>query len=848
MKGLQEKGVLTHRRALSSLLRATLEDTEPPVNAVLHALVNLIIPLTSPSTQGLVEELIEATASMYGEQEAVSAAQYLVERIRSEALDADRTAWIERIQEGLQQAGISPTQAGVAPVEFEDEDDEAGSKTGPNTLCLSDGRELTPEEARRAIDSVSDFLKLIDKEDTKHSEFFRWDEVAEIAVACAGTPGEIAKLREAITARLQGKRSARLLAQLSDKAHGMGETEQAESLGEEALSQSEPEGWDRRWDGGSRLQAIQSIQEVDEEEGRELAIQQYSQDVTDSLLSFKRLLPQLDEITELLFDEVPDLEIWNLIEDYLVNLYEPVDVEPIPEIEQALTDSPVEDSGLAESATGVSVAVAEYLDHPSYVVGSQAAKASARILLAGSEREEMRQVLEKVPTRSEVSEERLLTVLEAVAEEEFDLLSPFGEVLGRLAESHNLKIRTGAAKLLSRIEEAPPQVFRIQREVSGIYDLELPEISAHRTEELSEDKNTPKILDDPARSLQPFDTNARMIAEEAGLNEDVVLHRAAEHHNRYMQKCRWGVDYEDVGEEELTSFFDDIGLQVSFSKPHIDPSVQAVSHVAAELWDDGRLSPKSARQIVAHLFRQDSSLLLREPERRPHWLPTVGGIPKDDQVRTVPDGWLERTEESLVRLYPQTSDRRIVLGERSRFVYLGIDPRMEERRTSHTVDASETELWREDVTEGNKLPFFPMYKRPAKWYSQGDVPKGHFVVGHNSFDVQTPASHWIALNPTIGRQLGWRLASDRCFRWIDRRGDVVVESVWWRDGYPERYDRNKYCVASEGWLVLASRKAYAQIVEASGRVDRGGLVRRRLGFAGSEGMDSAFKSLSVVEV
>jgi len=848
MKGLQEKGVLTHKRALSSLLHATLKDTEPPVNAVLHALVNLIIPLASPSTQGLVEELIEATASMYGEREAVSAAQYLVERIRSEALDTDRTAWIERIQEGLQRAGVSPTQAGVAPVEVEDESDEAGSPTGPNTLCLSDGRELTPEEARRAVDSVSDFLKLIDKEDTEHSEFFHWEEVAENAVVCAGTPGEIAKLKEAITARLDGKRSARLLSQLSDKAHGMGETEQAESLAEEALSQSEPEGWDRRWDGGSRLQAIQSIQEVDEEKGRELAIQQYSRDVTDSLLSFKRLLPQLDEVTALLFDEVPDLEIWNLIENYLTNLYEPVDVEPIPEIEQALTDSPVEDSGLAEAATGVSVAVAEYLDHPSYVVGSQAGKASARILLAGTEREEMGRALEEVPSRTEVSKERLLTVLEAVAEEDIDLLSPFEEVLRELAESQNLKIRAGAVKLLSRIEGTPPRVHRVQREVSGVYNLELPDISAHRTEKVAESEEGRTVLNDPARFLRPFDTNARMIAEEAGLDEDVVLYRAAELLKQRLQERRWGIEYADEDQQGLTSFFDDVGLRVAFSKPHIAPAAQAISHVAAELWDDGRLDSGSAQQIEASLFRQDSSLLLREPERRPRWLPTIGGIPEDEQIYTVPEGWLEQTDESLARLYSRTSDGRIILGERSRFVYLGTDPGMEERRMSHIVDASETELWREEVTEGNKPPFFSMYKRPAKWYSQGEVPKGHFVVAHSSFDVQTPASRWIALNPTLGRQLGWRLASDKCFRWIDTDGNVAVESVWWRDGNPDRYDRNKHCAVSEGWLVLASREAYSQIVQKSGHLKRGGLVRRKLGIAGSEGMDSAFENLAIVEV
>ena len=73
----------------------------------------------------------------------------------------------------------------------------------------------------------------------------------------------------------------------------------------------------------------------------------------------------------------------------------------------------------------------------------------------------------------------------------------------------------------------------------------------------------------------------------------------------------------------------------------------------------------------------------------------------------------------------------------------------------------------------------------------------------------------------------------------------MVESIWWRDGYPERYDRNKYCTVSEGWLVLATEEAYTQLVQNSDQLSRGGLVRRQLGFAGSEGLNSAKEDLPV---
>jgi hypothetical protein len=470
VKGLQEKGVLTHERAFSSLLRATLEVPEPPVNAVLHALTNLVIPLTSPRTKGLVEALIESVASRYGKDEAITAAQYLVQRVRSEAIATDRETWLKRIEKGLEQIDVSLSRASINAVEFEGENYGNASSSSSEKLYLSDGSKLTLDEARQTVQSVSDFLELIEKEDTERTDFFRWGNVAEKAVGCADSIEDISVLKEAAVGKLNRQKAAKVLAQLSIQARRMREADKADALAEKALSLSEPEGWDRWWDGGSRLEAIQAIQEADPEKGRELAIQQYSEDITDSLLSFKRLLPHLGEIADLLFDEVPVLEIWDLIEDYLNKLYEPVPVGPVPKIEQDFPDSPTEASGRGSAADSVSVAITEYLDHLSFVVAARAVKASAEVLVSGSEAAEMRRALREVAGRNEASTERFLTVLEAVAEEEPDLLPPFKETLQRLEESPSLTIRARAAKLLSRLKGAPVKVAQVQHEIPSLYN------------------------------------------------------------------------------------------------------------------------------------------------------------------------------------------------------------------------------------------------------------------------------------------------------------------------------------------------------------------------------------------
>ena len=86
------------------------------------------------------------------------------------------------------------------------------------------------------------------------------------------------------------------------------------------------------------------------------------------------------------------------------------------------------------------------------------------------------------------------------------------------------------------------------------------------------------------------------------------------------------------------------------------------------------------------------------------------------------------------------------------------------------------------------------------------------VIHHTGIVYDSPGDSWLALNPTIGEQLGWTLSDQGLFAWVDDNGDIMVNSLWWVDGALAQCRRTASREeVGEGWLVLASQEAWSQL-------------------------------------
>ena len=88
---------------------------------------------------------------------------------------------------------------------------------------------------------------------------------------------------------------------------------------------------------------------------------------------------------------------------------------------------------------------------------------------------------------------------------------------------------------------------------------------------------------------------------------------------------------------------------------------------------------------------------------------------------------------------------------------------------------------------------------------------------------------WLALNPSIGFSLGWSLSPEGIFRWIDENGEIMIESIYWKDGPISRQPPKMDDICSNGWLVVASPEAIDKIREVIGEVVRVNAVVRSYG-------------------
>ena len=147
--------------------------------------------------------------------------------------------------------------------------------------------------------------------------------------------------------------------------------------------------------------------------------------------------------------------------------------------------------------------------------------------------------------------------------------------------------------------------------------------------------------------------------------------------------------------------------------------------------------------------------------------------------------------------------------------YSAMDPRnLAQRQLSEDPEAMFERVVRKLVSEYPSL--------------HSDAEISALVLSHSALWVDSPGGAWLALNPAVAFRLGWLISDSGMFRWVNDQGHVMAESVWWMDGCPVLVgDSLPEDEVGEGWIVLVSECALAQIEVAFGPVTRKTAVVRR---------------------
>jgi energy-coupling factor transporter ATP-binding protein EcfA2 len=834
LSDLLEDHIIGHQSGVARILEEALGMKDPPLKEALNISVDLLIALVPGAEPELLERLVSSIGKRLGHKTGLDVARLLAHRVSIYAPYNERSEWHRGITAGLSAIGHkSATVIGLEPSDLEDQNTKSTTELDRN-VHLRNGKSLSLSEVLDQVRTIGDLLALLMAEDKEHTGYFNWAEVTEYLAPQMTSVKDIRNTRDVLVSRWAGDwqketQLSRTLSALSKRCLNLGDRKAAWELAEEGLHYTKPSGWDPYFDGGVKHEILRQLRAIDLDRANKRIVKLFAEDLSERFRSPSRILVHFSDVLALLAEEVPVADIWSEIEAYLDDLFSNLPVTQHPEMEVCF-DTDIVTLGEDTPEFALADLILRYLDHPSYVVAQAAVRACTVALLDGSS--SITGLLAGGMRGTNQLTERALMVLDAVSFRNPAAVDPFKDVLCELMASPNFISRLIACTVYMRLTGTSWKLEIVERETPAIYSLHLPRLAYYNTMESSGSLEGPIAVADPARTLGPLDIELREVANLTGLSEDAVFYRALQHFHSLESEGTWLNESRPLEWNRLSAFLYQVGLRFSTNKPHIRPARQALAYVIGELYDGKYFPQETVPRLSRILIRHDPAFILERPIRRPSYIEPIGSTPHDQtNFIRIPDDWISRASESLEFLKSRSSDDRIIVAEQTQLRYLDEDWPAEERITLIRGTLPE-HIWNDFEPEKGNPPFYRVFKEQTANYLNINAPVDHLIISNNPHDFETPGGWWLALNPAVGHALNWQSVGGGWFRWVDQRGNIVVESIWWQDGPVQSYNPHLREEVGAGWLVLMTEKGFQQVTQWARNLCRGEVVSRRIGFYG----------------
>jgi hypothetical protein len=242
--------------------------------------------------------------------------------------------------------------------------------------------------------------------------------------------------------------------------------------------------------------------------------------------------------------------------------------------------------------------------------------------------------------------------------------------------------------------------------------------------------------------------------------------------------------------------------------------------VIGELVDSGRLKEEHIDQIDWILRFHDPVFFWVKPQIRPEIVVPIG---LQDNAKHDKALWLDSIRETLGLIAFKIGNQSTVLGERTLLKKLEWSTPTETRETVVRKHRSDAII----PLREERILFHRVTGELVSSYSDLSVDSGLIVV-HSPLGYEHSGADWLALNPKIGHILGWQVDKSGLFKWTDQDGKVMVESIWWQDGFTGHHPPLLDDEVAEGWMVVASNDGFQRIKETYGTLERVVRISREL--------------------
>ncbi len=796
-KAFIEERALDFEAGVAAVCSAAVRTPEA-VPATCAVVVHLCLPYTELVRTALARDLGRSVGDM---EDRTLAARFL--SFIKDAIDIDlapdlRAGWWEEVavggrasrhedlfghiqSSGMAIAGLSPSQS-----------DQHASVT------LRNGANLPAAEVRRRGSDKAGLFSLLAT--ITHSRFYDWLSLVR-PLASGVDANEAAQLSAAL--RTVGAR-AKDVQPLWMRLQELGRTDLLETEAKAFVDSGERYGWYRHFDGGSRLTPLQTLAGLDERY-RTLALRTFVTDYLGGARNPKDAARSLDELADLFWANPPTTEIWREICEHVFQLEE--FRAPSARLPPAESKNQDDEAAFTDVLVGImfqalALPLPELRDD-AYRALISAATASACVAAISNG-------IDKLLDSSGEGLLLGLSLLDGVPEPALLASGRMRDRIMSTASSTDAAARSVAMRLLQKLDVQPP--LGSPRALPAVYGMKLPPFATDRTPRnavLLEPGTVLPETSDPLELVGAAQPALDLIARASGIPSRNVIERAVS----LMHSFGSGEPWDAATERALMARCRALGLETAYRRPRAAAALRAASIIVGELLEEGALEEDLAAILVPALVLRDRVLADARPERR---LAGCGlhlfGTKLGPGVSIRPVEWVDAVTDTAALDWPVLwpGDDGEIIG----FDFQAHMPDWGQLKEKRRGAYRSPDVGVEDANQlfGELIPsglLRPAAAYPEVFGARWSLADNHVVQGL-SLRVELGRTRWLAINPLLAADCGWRISPEGLFRWADAEGRTMVESRWWRDG---RLGRGQFHSDSraEGWLVWASPRAAEQL-------------------------------------
>lgn len=580
----------------------------------------------------------------------------------------------------------------------------------------------------------------------------------------------------------------------------------------EYLCESTPSGWARYYDGGTRINACEMLQAIDEEKGRAYTLDLFAQDIPTGF-SYGSM-HYLEEIVPLLTKDVDKKRLWEEEFSYMNRILREDTV-----CEADKPDISPDDSSVCEIMRDWLLYLAKL---PVVCVAER-----AKMLLAHLYDESPVTMVDVLPIDYQ-SERLLLEIGCYLVELQSARLRDFIELAKKGAVSENYQLRVFSAKILRALsEDVPDAPFRA---LPATYSLIFSDSENKPLSWLLGEKHEADVNWRDASSIMSVASYwGGYLAHCTGIDKRTIDYRAVE----LMKKYGDATAANENEDAAIRLHFDSIALRYSYKKAYAGAALDGMLAVAAELKDGGAVK---GRYIDSIFVSRDFKNILIESRAKPSFIQRIA----DPQSWVTDKNWLNESNLSS-RFAEDLSEYEggVVIGEYCHIKKMADKLPIEEYQARIAFDDEKAQMPPQTSIFGES----PFVRDTSEYLHTGWKDTELIILRGGYFTDFSNKSHWIALNPAFAAYLNLSPCNDGYFAWQNADGVKVVESIYWQSGNINGSARDNY-EASDGWIVVMQNELFDAICKKE-RVFSHKMVIRRYS---TDLLDTSHKTYKVNEI